>query len=279
MKKILSTHKNIIYCICIIFITIIAAISYLVLRKEYTTNDNYFFIRKYELSNIMIHLRKTEKQIKAEVPPHTKRNVINNIVLEDSMLLSFEEVSTNPLTQYAFYIYKISSKDSMARTLVYAPIFSDSYRNKHERSMAYYGNFLTANGYITFTFLHIPYIYIFNENGEFLTTIRTKDNVPSPSIIQYKGYYLYERGKTFNSNYSAFVKDKYLYVLSMRVPKNTLLFTFDLYALSNGQYVGSINIDNGNRYTNLDIEDLQCRDERIFIITKDESMEVLIQVD
>lgn len=127
---------------------------------------------------------------------------------------------------------------------------TDKYKVFPEKVLAYSGSFSKAFGYITYTFHHIPYVYVFDNNGEFIATIKTKDNVPFPSIIRYKDYFVFERGNSFNSNISSFILDDIVCIFSYHSPANGAL-TIDCYNLSDGGYKGSIFLkDNGGKIRN-----------------------------
>ena len=119
--------------------------------------------------------------------------------------------------------------------------------------MAYSGIFRKYGEYITYSFAHFPWIYIFSLNGPLITIIHTKDDIPHPSIIRYKNYYLYERGKTHNSNLFSCVKSDIVFVLSYRVPSNHNGFLLDRYSLSSGQYLSSIDVPGPDKTGNQDI--------------------------
>ncbi len=134
--------------------------------------------------------------------------------------------------------------------------------------MAYYGTFLNAYNNITFTFTHIPYVVIFSPNGTPIKIINTKDNIPFPEIIQYKDYYLYKRGATFNSNIGAYVKGNFVYILSYRTPFNTSYFIIDVYNLSTGTYINSIVAKNKDHANNSDISKIYADRTTIYLKTK-----------
>ena len=125
--------------------------------------------------------------------------------------------------------------------------------------------FLKVNGYITYTFQHLSQIFVFDEMGNFVKEVHTKDNVPYPSIIRYKQYYIYERGKTFNSNVASFADGEFLYVLSYRIPRREKQFVLDTYNLGTGKYQYSVCVSNGDKYSNIDIEDVFSENNAIYI--------------
>lgn len=98
-----------------------------------------------------------------------------------------------------------------------------------------------------------------------ITYIKTKDNVPSPSFIHYKNSIFYERGKTFNSNIASFVKGDFVYVISYRVPVSNKKFIFDIYNRENGDYITSIDVENGNKYCNRDIDNVVSDKQYIYL--------------
>ena len=141
------------------------------------------------------------------------------------------------------------------------------YQVYQEQVLAYDGKFLNTNGIITYTFTHLPYIYVFDKTGKLIKNVKTLDNVPAPSIIKFEDFYIFERGKTFNSNVGAFVKDNSLFVLSFRIAAPAH-YIIDKYNLHKGEYQGSFTIPNQNNMNNRDIEKLVFLHNHILIVSK-----------
>jgi len=131
----------------------------------------------------------------------------------------------------------------------------DNYNSYLERLMAYDGDFFQYDNYITYTCLHMPNIWVFTTEGKLLTGITTQDSVPMPSITYYENALLYERGKTFNSNMASFVHEGKLYVFSYRVLRDTE-FVLDVYDLTSGRYLKSLDIPSKGFGNNLTIQSL-----------------------
>ena len=141
---------------------------------------------------------------------------------------------------------------------------SDKYKTFQEKALAYSGVFHRAFNHITYSFSHIPYIYVFNDKRIFITAIKTKDNVPYPSVIQYKDYFILERGESFNSNIASFVYKDILCVFSYHAPSYGE-FTVDCYNLSDGMYKGSISIKNEENMDNRMIDEVVITSKYILI--------------
>lgn len=92
-----------------------------------------------------------------------------------------------------------------------------------------------------------------------------KDNVPPPSIIKYQDYYLYERGKAFNTNMAAFVHKNRFYAFSLKTSSHLTQFLLDCYDINNNEYLYSFYIDNASHEENLYIEDVTVKGDTVTI--------------
>lgn len=191
-------------------------------------------------------------------------NIINATLLKDYEFLTLGVDSNKYRNEVSFSIWK-KEKDSLHLMKTYKEVLlTGKYKVLPEMTMAYSGTFLKANNYITYSFEHIPYVYVFDGKGCLLKTIKTKDNVPFPSIINYKEMFIYERGKVFNSNISSFVYKNNVYVFSYHTDL-TNGYLVDCYSLINGDYQGSFSIDNGIGLQNRDIDNVISYSQRILL--------------
>ena len=190
-------------------------------------------------------------------------------MLDDSNCLAFGPKDTTKAADFTFFCYSIMD-NQFKRFIINHADLACGYSNIYEKRLAYDGVFLRFSNYITYTFQHLPIIVVFDAKGNLLKQIHTKDNVPCPSIIRYKHLYIYERGKTFNSNISSFVNGQLLYVFSYRVPKISKEFVVDIYSLETGKYLYSAHIgsDKTSINTNMNIDKIFTDGKNIFIDTR-----------
>lgn len=113
------------------------------------------------------------------------------------------------------------------------------------------GNLVRLGNYIIYKCDLQSLIFLFDLKGNYITTIKTKENVPEPSITVFNDMYVYTRGRTFNSNVGAFVCKEYLNVISYRSNEDRRVVV-DRYSISNGNYVDSFVLD-----------DLRCSNREI----------------
>lgn len=182
-----------------------------------------------------------------------ENKIINAITIDSDkfLIIDTDTIDSNRIS------FSICARmpDSLERIENLEVELSDKYKTFPEKALAYSGVFHKAFNYITYTFSHIPLIYIFNNRGNFITAIKTKDNVPYPSVIQYKDYFILERGQSFNSNTASFVYGENLCVFPYHAPSHGE-FTVDCYSLSNGIYKGSISIKNRANMDNSMIDEV-----------------------
>lgn len=117
--------------------------------------------------------------------------------------------------------------------------------------LSYNGAFCKANNYIIYRCDLQSLIFLFDLKGNYITTIKTKENIPEPTITVFNDIYVYTRERTFNSNVGAFTHKGYLNVISYR-SNNSYQVVVDRYSISNGEYVNSYTLD-----------DLQCSNRKI----------------
>lgn len=260
-------YKTFIICALIVSLTLLTTAIFLTYRKVSIKRPAYYFSRIYSKYTTNATPIPYLGNIKFEPSTKVKDvHLIDIVTLDNHQMLSLETASDDSASHFVFCVSQYINKKSKKRT--YNLPFPDRYSNKNERVMAYYGTFLKAYNNITFTFAHIPFIIVFSNNGSPIKIIKTKDNVPFPVIIQYKDYYLYKRGETFNSNIGAYVKNNFVYVFSSRVPFNTKHFIIDVYNLTTGAYINSIVADNKNTANNSDISRVYANKTSIYLKTK-----------
>lgn len=225
------------------------------LRVVSYSDSSLFWIADYKLKNINIQERNPQLLF-------YENKIINAIAIDNDKFLTIN-TDTAVNNHIHFSICAKSTKSLKCIENLELEL-SDKYKTFPEKALAYNGTFLKAFNYITYNFAHIPYIYIFNKKGDFIKEIKTKDNVPYPSVIQYKDYFLLERGKSFNSNIASFVYRDILCVFSYHVPSYERL-TIDCYGLSDGMYKGSISIKVEGRMDNSMIDEVVTASKYILI--------------
>lgn len=266
MKK----HRNLFLCISFVVVTILLSFGFLAMHRVGNTKQNYFFQRIYSDNLANWEIQEIPQPNNKTLPLCRKTDIVDSVVLDDNKCIAFGPIDTTNTADYSFFYYSITN-NSYRHNIVNHNILSCDYSNKFEKRLAYDGVFLKYNNHITYTFQHLPLIFVFDIKGKLLRRIHTKDNVPCPSIIRYKHLYIYERGKTFNSNISSFVNGKQLYVFSYRVPKISGRFIVDAYSIKTGEYLYSIrigkNITSAN--SNIDIDKITTEGNNILIDTRD----------
>lgn len=191
-----------------------------------------------------------------------ENKIINAVAIDSEKFLI---ISTDTIEDSSISFSICTKTDRVLKRIQNIDInLSDKYKTFSEKALAYSGVFHRAFNYITYSFSHIPYIYVFNDKGHYITRIKTKDNVPYPSVIQYKDYFIFERGESFNSNIASFVYKNTLYVFSYHAPSYGDL-TVDCYNLSDGQYKGSISIKNDKKIDNRMIDEVVITPKHILI--------------
>lgn len=148
-------------------------------------------------------------------------------------------------------------------------LWKSDYTSYPELSLVYDGVFNEGDSLVTYTCLHVPWVYVFDLEGNLVREITTKDRVPVPTITRFKDYFVFERGRTFNSNMASFARADTLYVFSYRVPASPG-FTVDLYGIPRGGYLGSIGLESGGEATNQDVDGVYIRREVLGVLAKGE---------
>ena len=143
------------------------------------------------------------------------------------------------------------------------------YTSYQELSLVYDGVFNEGDSLVTYTCLHVPWVYVFDLEGNLVREVTTKDRVPVPIITRFKDYFVFARGKSFNSNMGSFARGDTLYVFSYRVPASPG-FTLDLYGIPGGDYLGSIYLEGGGEATNQDIDGVYIQGKVFGVLAKGE---------
>lgn len=263
MKK----YKDLFLCANIIIVTIILFFVFLIYNKVGGSQDSYFFTRKYSEIGSSWSLQRVTRPDSLDMMQACATRMIDSVELYNHNLLAFEPNDTSSTASFNFFHYMFSD-NGQKRIRIESNIPTCTYSNVYEKRLAYSGVFLMKDNFITYTFNHLPIVSVFDKEGKFITSIHTKDNVPCPSIIRYKQFYIYERGHAFNSNISSFVDGKYVYVFSYRVPKIAAEFIADVYSLVTGKYQFSIRIANDGNCANTDIDRIYTDGNDIYIDTR-----------
>lgn len=193
--------------------------------------------------------------------------LINAIPISDSTLLVLETNSGTASKRAQFRVLNVKTRKFISPEMKATLPEIKKYQTWQEQQLAYDGQFLNVNGTITYTCAHIPYIFVFNNIGQLVKTVETRDKVPAPSIIKFEDYYVFERSKTFNSNMGAFANDNSVFVFSYRI-STPGHYIVDKYGLHDGEYQGSFSIANHNNLNNKDIDKIVFLGKNIIIIAK-----------
>lgn len=137
----------------------------------------------------------------------------------------------------------------------------DIYKN----NLVYSGHFVKSENYVIYYCDKSSLIYIFTSDGEYIKTIKTKENIPLPFVTRFgDGTYIYKRGLTYGSFSGAFMWENDLFLASLTIDKN---ITLDRYSIDTNSYVGSYSLD-FLPIQNKDIAGLFCFDSFIYLFTK-----------
>lgn len=222
-------------------------------------NNFLYWLSNYELK----FLDSTKRESIVKSFSYTQK-IINAIPINKHKFLTLDIDTIQSKGSVSFSVCTIIDNNSFKRIgNIELPL--NNYKKFPEKALAYSGVFLKTFKHITYSFSHLPYIYVFDNNGNFITVIKTKDNVPPPSIIQYKNYFIFERGKSFNSNVGSFVYENNVCVFSYHSSLSGK-YVIDCYDLSSGKYNGSIFISNQrSKRGNKMIDEIISTSEHILI--------------
>ena len=238
--------------------------------KNFTIFDNSLGIAGYTdsciywVSDCQLKYRKNNENICRTI--HYQKKIINAIAIDGDNRFLIIDVDT--ITSYSRTSFSICNKigNSLNQINTVSIQLPHRYKTFPEKVLAYSGSFLKSFDCITYTFSHIPFVYVFDNLGNFIAAIKTNDNVPLPSIVKYKNFYIFERGKSFNSNISSFVYNNTVCIFPYHSTYNKG-FTIDCYSLTDGIYKGSLYIGNkdGRKVYNSMIDEIASTSKYILI--------------
>lgn len=179
------------------------------------------------------------------------------IVPNDSLCISYA----------GFYRFNPVTKNICIDSCLTQFDINDNYHNSTQRQLAYDGSFYESEEYITYTCRYMSDIYIFDKKGHFFSHLKTKDNVPVPSIIRYKEYYILERGKACSTNIASVAYNGKLYVMSFLAKRNINKYIIDCYDIYNKTYMYSFYIDNAVHEDNCLVCQFELKDNKLKIVT------------
>lgn len=193
-------------------------------------DEKYVYVDKYALKSRNIYDSKIDLLYEGEVAVFFAHSC------NDSVCLSFG-CETNANTTVTGF-YKLVNGTSC---LIKGVEESDDEKSKYVNFLSYNGTFQKNNNYLVYMCEVRSLIYIFDLNGNYVNTIKTKDNIPNPVISLFNDTYVYTRGNTFNSSKGTFVENDYIYVLSYR-STNKENVIIDKYSIEGGNYIDSFMI-------------------------------------
>jgi hypothetical protein len=211
---------------------------------SFSKGHDVFWINQFNLYSTNIHIKDTKK-----IFPNSEDFIFNAFPLKGKdTYLCFGEKKMDKGYMFGFYRVNIDDSTCFVAKELNLQINSD---DKIEKSLIYNGEFVVNGNYISYVCKRIPFIYVFNLNGDFIQKITTKDNVPEPELVEFNNIYSYKRGSTFNSNIGVYIANDEVCVLSYRISDIDSII-IDKYLLKTGEYLGSFLIENTNR-TNREI--------------------------
>lgn len=263
MKK---TIKNLFPYLTVLSITILLIAVYLYSSHVKTGTKRYIFSRIFlqEQAIEVIQSRMGEFTLLGYMPLACGNGYIN----KDSTITLAAIIPSDSLSYSAgFYRFNpVSKKICMDSCLTRFDI-NDNYQNSTQRQLAYDGSFYESDEYITYTCRYMSDIYIFDRKGIFISHLKTKDNVPVPSIIRYKDYYILERGKARTTNIASIAFRGKLYVMSFLIKRDIGKYVIDCYDINNKKYKYSFYVDNAAHEDNNFACQFELIDGKLNIIT------------
>lgn len=248
---------------CVIVICI-----YLYASHQQMSRKSYIFKRAY-VNNTIINILESQKE------PHNNYDYYNLelkngvcYVSKDSTLC-FAAIVKDSTKQYesGFYPYNIFSMSINKTQNITLFNLPDPYNFQQERTLAYNGFFSESNDYITYTFYYFPYVFIFDKRGKYIGQLKTKDDVPPPSIIRYKKFFVFERAKTYNSNFASFIHKNKIFVLSAQTLRNIGKYVVDCYDFKTKEYLYSFYIGNAVEEDNNYLNFLSTKEDSVTMVT------------
>ena len=227
---------------------------------------NIYFINKFNLYSHSIENDKISKY------SFKKLKIIKTYPLNIKLgkLLVLAEFEKNNLFHTGFYIINVFSNEIFK----YRIIETNKESKKVENILIYSGEFSKNNKTIYYTCSKYSKIYIFNNFGEFLKEIQTKDNTPKPKLVSNEYGFYYKRDNTFNTNNGAFINNNNIYVFSSRTKEKGIII--DLYSLDSGSYEYSIRFTYKN-LTSTDLNYVSFFNKKIFLYFENEQLEIKLE--
>lgn len=249
--------------------TVVAILIYLLAankRKEYSL---YLFDRTFTKETVCLPIEsKPKSPINHYVSVEQETGVQNAVsfVALDSVHAFVAMVKSDSIPQSSgLYRYDPLHRKAYSDSCLCQFNLPDNYENALQRLLAYDAKISRIPDGFVLSFLHFSDVFVFDSHGKMKHHLRTKDNVPPPSIIKYQDYYLYERGKAFNTNKAAFVHKNKFYAFSLKTSSHLTQFLLDCYDINNNEYLYSFYIDNVSREENLYIENVAVKGDSVTI--------------
>ena len=198
--------------------------------------------------------------------------------ISNNKLLLVGELNKNGIFTTGFYIYDESNSNLISSKILKTSKHSTANKNV----LIYQGNFSKNFEGISYNFLSVSKIFIFNLDGTFNKEIDTKESVPIPKLAEKQigknkedTMYVYMRGKTFATNIGSFrIKDT-LFALSYRVNQTDDFLTIDRYIISDNEYNSSLKLNYNNK-NNRDLLYVSQNKESIFLVFIDSVLSLKI---
>ena len=171
----------------------------------------------------------------------------------------------NDTQSSGIYIYQHTDSNTINLNKIYSFELQKNYKTFEERRMAFDGLFYESEHFITFTCQHFPIIYIIDKEHLTCKALKTKGNIPPPSIKHVGDYYIFDRRQTCNSNFSSFVIDSMLYVFPNQEGQNNIEYVVDCYTLNTQDYRHSFVIANKIHEGNEPFVSISIRKDTVFL--------------
>lgn len=249
--------------------TVIAILIYLLTANKRKDTSLYLFDRTFTKETVCLPIdSKPKSPVKYYVSAAQETGIQNAIafVSLDSVHTFVAMVKSDSMPQSSgLYRYDLQHRTVYTDSCLYQFNLPGNYENVFQRQLAYDAKISRLSDGFVLSFLHFSDVFVFDKQGKLRHHLKTKDNVPPPSIIKYQDYYLYERGKAFNTNMAAFVhKDKF-YAFSLKTSSHLTHFLLDCYDINNNEYLYSFYIDNASHEENLYIENVTVKGDTVTI--------------
>lgn len=267
-KKINKVAPYLIVLVAVFF----AASLYLWISHQQMRTKTYFFNRTIAkrpkaqlLESVSVTLNST-KPHKREVE---KLQFAIDFIALDSLcsLAAVVESDSMPIVPSGIYRYDRENRKVDVSNCLTEFNLPQKYMNIGQRMLAYDGMFYESENCVTFTFFHIPDIYVLSKKGKLITHLKTKDNVPAPSVTKYKEYEILERGSSYLTNATSFVIGEKLYVLSFLCPKRIGKYTVDCYDMGTKNYEYSFYVENDSEEDNTFVREIKVMGNVVTITT------------